>query len=122
MTSKTLTDSDLKAFKRQAKQQKRLLQCSHMQALELIARLNGFDSWYQVLKVAELCAKARSRDEASNTQRVLLDNALYTSVPIGWLIGRKSYPDLSVNHGDPLCSESSELEVPSSLWNTEKKG
>ncbi|MEZ8141970.1 hypothetical protein A1OO_10555 [Enterovibrio norvegicus FF-33] len=121
MTSKILNASDLKAFKRQAKQQKRLLQCSHMQALEAIARLEGFDSWHQVLKVAEMCAKARLQDEASNTQRVLLDNALYTSVPIGWLIGRKSYPDLSVHRDDPICSASSELEVPSSLWNTENK-
>ncbi|MDD1795742.1 hypothetical protein LRP50_21715 [Enterovibrio sp. ZSDZ42] len=120
MTSKILSTSDLKAFKRQAKKQRRILQCTHMQALELIARQNGFDSWHQVTKIAENCANNQAQDEASSTQRVLLDTSLYTSVPFGWLIGRKPYSDFSLPIEDNPSFETSELEVPSSLWKTEK--
>ncbi|WP_028021634.1 glyoxalase superfamily protein [Enterovibrio calviensis] len=122
MTSKILSASDLKAFKRQAKQQRRILQCTHMQALEAIARQNGFESWHQVLKIAEHCANNQAKGEASSTQRVLLDNSLYTSVPFGWLIGRKPYSDFSLHIEDNPSVDASELEVPSSLWKIEKDG
>ncbi|MDF2184697.1 hypothetical protein O1O06_07940 [Grimontia hollisae] len=122
MTSTILTDSDIKAFKRQAKLQKRQLRCSHMQALDVVARLHGFDSWYQVLKIAERSVVILSEAELTTTQRVLLDNSLYTSVPVGWLIGRKSYPDFSSSNDTAPSISATELEVPTSRWRGEKHG
>ncbi|WP_281544597.1 hypothetical protein [Grimontia sp. SpTr1] len=117
-----LTDSDIKAFKRQAKMQKRQLQCSHMQALDAVARLQGFENWHQVLKIAERSDKALSQGDTSTTQRVLLDNSLYTSVPVGWLIGRKSYPDFSSSNDAAPSANANELEVPTSRWRGERHG
>ncbi|WP_251882386.1 hypothetical protein [Grimontia kaedaensis] len=117
-----LTDSDIKAFKRQAKSQKRQLHCSHMQALDVVARKHGFDNWHQVLKIAERSAQALLQGDTSTTQRVLLDNSLYTSVPVGWLIGRKSYPDFSSTNDAAPSAKPNELEVPTSRWQGEKHG
>lgn len=122
MTPNNLTASDIKAFKRQAKRLKRELSCSHMQALELLARQHGFLSWHQVQKIAEQTSDTVSTADAANAQRVLLESALYSSVPFGWLIGRKSHPEFSVSQdGYPEASDS-ELEVPSSRWQAEKRG
>lgn len=120
MTPNTLTPSDIKAFKRQAKRLKRELHCSHMQALELLAREQGFASWHQVQTFVEQTPDPLSSADAANNQRILLESSLYTSVPVGWLIGRKPYPEhVAANTG---AQESRfELEVPSSRWQTTKK-
>ncbi|MEI8608700.1 hypothetical protein [Enterovibrio norvegicus] len=115
--------ADIKNFKRLAKQQKRILQCSHMQALEFVARQHGYDSWHQVLKIADQGILFQIPDDTTNAQRVLLDNPLYSSVPVGWLIGRKPYPDFALRQDDcALPDKMTELEVPSSRWQAEKKG
>ncbi|SFQ05346.1 hypothetical protein SAMN03084138_03905 [Enterovibrio norvegicus DSM 15893] len=122
MASMIPSAADIKNFKRLAKQQKRILQCSHMQALEFVARQHGYDSWHQVLKIADQGILFQIPDDTTNAQRVLLDNPLYSSVPVGWLIGRKPYPDFALRQDDcALPDKMTELEVPSSRWQAEKK-
>ncbi|KXF82358.1 glyoxalase superfamily protein [Enterovibrio coralii] len=108
---------DIKALKHQAKLLKRQKQCSHMQALELVAREQGFDNWHTLLRFAEDALKHSllSKDVA-NKQQVALEVPMYSSVPVGWLIGRNTYSiavQYSYGRGK---KESNELEVPMSCW------
>ncbi|MDD1781201.1 hypothetical protein LRP49_08280 [Enterovibrio sp. ZSDZ35] len=108
---------DIKTLKHQAKCLKRQIQCSHMQALELVAREQGFENWHVLLRFAEDTQRNNLlRSEASNKQRMVLEVPLYSSVPVGWLIGRNTY-STSAHHQQGTIKETiNELEVPVSCW------